>query len=978
MTIMLKRLAVFLAAAMCITVLSAQKVDRTVALSIAEYFNNYTSDRCVTKFVALDRRRNNIILNKKSQELTIYCNDAFYAQPFTPDMVKRVYDDIRALLPLKYKKYKIRVLCKGKPIDDCIPNIYRKRNIDKSRLWGKLEYEGNPWVKDHSRPFRVKYGLEGRHLAVGQSHGRYYSVADSLWKWQRPYLFCTTEDLFTQSIVVPFLIPMLENAGALVYTPRERDWQPQCVIVDNDAGKNGSRYVEHDGRKNSWQKDSLGYANLKEIYVDGDNPFIMGTSSYAKATAEGSSAEASVKWMPNIEHDGEYAVYVSYRTYENSIPDACYTIIHAGGSTVYKVNQTMGGGTWVYLGTHTFNAGVKGQGVSLVSTSEHKGVVSADAVRFGGGMGCVARGDSLLQTSGLPRYLEGARYNLQTGGFPVDVYSTYKGENDYRDDINSRSHALNYLSGGSLYNPDTLGLNVPIELSFSFHSDAGYFDGDTLVGSLGIVTTDFECDTLAAGRSRCMSRDFASFMLNNLQDDLYNTLGVKWQVRGVLDKNYSESRIPSVPSMIFESLSHQNFADMRLGLNPNFKFVMARSVYKSLLKHLAYVHGDKYVVQPLPVKSFSIQLSKDESVAHLSWTPVDDPHEPTAKAKGYVVYKRLGDGGFDNGVVVKDTHLDVAVEKDMLYSFKVSALNDGGCSLPSEILSAYVSGKPSKKVLVVNGFHRLDAPYSVLTNERMGFDLDMDAGVAYVRTPEFCGNQLDLLRENIGYENGLGMSGCELEGKLIAGNTFDYPAVHGKALAANGITFVSCGSDAVMSGCVNMADYDAVDIILGVEKQGGMASGLGYYGEYKTFPLELQKRIREYCANGGRLFVSGAHLASDMYINENDRAFIRDVLRLDYGGSVFDKSEDIVYGSGLDLPVKRSVNEKCYALSCPDVLVPIDDAFVSFIYKGNRKSAGVAYSGDYRVLSTAFPFETVADERKRIKLMGAVMRFLLE
>jgi hypothetical protein len=115
-----------------------------------------------------------------------------------------------------------------------------------------------------------------------------------------------------------------------------------------------------------------------------------------------------------------------------------------------------------------------------------------------------------------------------------------------------------------------------------------------------------------------------------------------------------------------------------------------------------------------------------------------------------------------------------------------------------------------------------------------------------------------------------------------------------------------------------------------------------------------------------------------MYINENDRAFIRDVLRLDYGGSVFDKSEDIVYGSGLDLPVRRGVNEKCYALSCPDVLVPIDDAFVSFIYKGNRKSAGVAYSGDYRVLSTAFPFETVADERKRIKLMGAVMRFLLE
>ena len=247
-----------------------------------------------------------------------------------------------------------------------------------------------------------------------------------------------------------------------------------------------------------------------------------------------------------------------------------------------------------------------------------------------------------------------------------------------------------------------------------------------------------------------------------------------------------------------------------------------------------------------------------------------------------------------------------------------------------------------------------------------------------MRTPEFCGNQLDLLRENIGHENGLGMSGSEMEGMLVAGNSFDYPAVHGRALAANGITFVSCGSDAVMSGEVDMNDYDAVDIILGVEKRGGKASGLGYYGEYMTFPLQLQKKLRGYCANGGRLFVSGAHLASDMYINEEDKAFIRDVLRFDYGGTVFDKSENVVYGSGLDLPVLRSANECCYALSSPDVLVPIDNAFVSFIYKGNRKSAGVAYSGDYRVLSTAFPFETISDEHKRTKLMGAVMRFLLK
>lgn len=977
---MLKRLAVFVTAVMCIAVLSAQRVDRTVVNSITEYFNEYTSDRCVTKYAGLDRGLNNIVVNRNAEEIIIRCNEAFAGQPFTPDMIKHIYEDIRALLPSKIKKYKIQIQYKGKSIENSIPNIYRKRNIDKSRLWGRIEYSGHPWIKNQSRPFRVKHGLEGRHLAVGQSHGRYYSVADTLWKWQRPSLFCTTEDLFTQSIVVPLLIPMLENAGALVYTPRERDWQTTCVIVDNDIRRGVARYVEHDGKKNAWRKDTLGYAPLKELYGGGENPFTMGTSRVAKATDSGNRSEASAVWYPSIPEDGEYAVYVAYRTYENSVPDASYTVMHAGGSTVYKVNQKMGGGTWVYLGTHSFNAGTnRRQGVLLSSNSRHKGVVSADAVRFGGGMGNVVRGDSVPQTSGLPRFLEGARYNLQLAGFPVEVYSTYRGKDDYRDDINSRSHALNYLSGGSVYNPDTTGLNVPIELSLSFHSDAGFSVGDSLVGSLGVVTTDFECDTLAAGTSRYMSRDLATYLLNNLHDDIYNNLGVEWRVRGIIDRNYSESRIPAVPSVIFESLSHQNFEDLKLGMNPNFKFVMARSVYKSLLKHIAYVHGEKYIVQPLPVKNFSTELSKDGASVRLKWASVDDPLEPTAKAKSYVVYTKIGNGGFDNGTLVKNPHFDIPIEKNTLYSFKVAALNDGGCSMPSEVLSVYVSEKESPKVLIVNGFHRLDAPYTVSTEQKVGFDMDVDPGISYIRTPEFCGNQLDMLRENIGFENGLGLSGSELEGKLVAGNSFDYPYVHGSALAANGITFVSCSSDAVMSDDVDISNYDAVDIILGVEKQGGRGVGLaGYSGDYKTFPLKLQERIKAYCASGGRLFVSGAYIASDMYTDEHDREFIRDVLHLDYGGTVFDTSEDVICGTACEFPVLRGANEMCYAVPSPDILVPIDDAFVSFVYKGNRKSAGVAYSGKYRVLSTAFPFEAIADGQKREKIMGAIMRFLLK
>ena len=46
------------------------------------------------------------------------------------------------------------------------------------------------------------------------------------------------------------------------------------------------------------------------------------------------------------------------------------------------------------------------------------------------------------KTSGLPRYLEGARYAAQWSGFPYSVYSPSEGKNDYTDDINARSRII--------------------------------------------------------------------------------------------------------------------------------------------------------------------------------------------------------------------------------------------------------------------------------------------------------------------------------------------------------------------------------------------------------------------------------------------------------------------------------------------------------------------------------------------------------
>ena len=76
--------------------------------------------------------------------------------------------------------------------------------------------------------------------------------------------------------------------------------------------------------------------------------------------------ESRAEWSADLPASGEYAVYVSYKTVERSSEDALYTVRHLGGESRFAVNQTMGGGTWIYLGTFRFAAG---QNPALVTLS---------------------------------------------------------------------------------------------------------------------------------------------------------------------------------------------------------------------------------------------------------------------------------------------------------------------------------------------------------------------------------------------------------------------------------------------------------------------------------------------------------------------------------------------------------------------------------------------------------------------------------
>lgn len=905
-------------------------------------------------------------LDDRRRTLNVQLSPSFAAQDFTASSVRFYYKRLAKALPRPYNKYKLTIMAGGLPIEQLVAGSKCEKGMPNA--WGKTEYEGAPWVMNDSRPYFVSHGLFDRHLSLWASHGRYYDGKKDRWKWQRPNLFGTTEDLFTQTIVIPYLIPMLENAGAVVFTPRERDWQKNEVIVDNG----GRGYVEDSGKETWKTAQEKGFAYHAGTYRDGENPFTQGTARAVKATKKADVSWAS--YQPNIPQGGKYAVYVSYQSLKNSVSDAQYIVMHKGQRTVFKVNQQMGGGTWVYLGTFDFDRGNNEfNRVVVTNSSSESGVVTTDAVRFGGGMGNIERGGSC---SGMPRCLEGARYSAQWAGAPYSVYSSKNGSDDYGDDINVRSNMTNWLAGGSTYVPTLEGKKVPIELSLAVHSDAGYTTvNDSIIGSLAICTTSFNDGRLNSGVSRMVSHDFADSLLTGLQRDISGKYR-KWTRRYLWDRNYSETRKPEVPSAIIETMSHQNFADMRRGLDPNFRFTLARSLYKTILRFVNGNHSVPSVVQPLPVSNFRIERNSSGGL-RLSWIAEKDEQEPTAVPTSYIVYTSEDGMGFDNGTVVYTSSFDFEAKKGVNYCFKVTALNRGGESFPSETLAAYLSKSAhAKDILVVDGFSRLSGPAVVDDYSRQGFDLGSDIGVSYGLTAGWNGRQqcFDKSRAGSEGEGSLGYCGDELAGRFIMGNNRDGSVCHVKDIAMSGAyNVVGCSLEALDNNLVKLDHYNLVDIAFGLQRNDGHSLVV-----YKTFSETLQSKLRSYAKSGGRILVSGAYVGSDM-TQPYERSFMSDVLKTTFTGTDTNAGNNMVDGLGLSFDIIRQINDRHFAATSVDRIAACDGRSFAAMRYQDGSTAGVAYDGtDYKSFVMGYPYECINNVRTRQQVMKGLLGFLLK
>ena len=966
-------------------------------------------------------RVNSVKPDKGSRSAKIFLNENFTYLPVTKELIKNLGEVVESLMPDTLSNYDISLYVGEHPLSYFITTIDKLPESARKNI---------PFVVEAEPLFNAKDGMNGDIVALWASHGRYFKPGSGQWYWQRPQLFQVTEDTHTMGYILPYVVPMIENAGAYVLLPRERNINCHEVIVDNDTNEDGNIYSQPYYREKTgtkkWETGEFeGFIYDLADFRDTENPFENGT--YRQTSTITTGKESLAGWYADIPEDGEYAIYVSYKSLPRSTEDALYTVNYSGGAKTFKVNQTMGGGTWVYLGTFPLEEGYSDDEPVVVLSnlsSQADKIVTADAVKIGGGMGNIARSDSRtdiyldpstpeeidpdylsglneedseeylaaraefqarieaakkaskngyipsFSTSGLPRYLEGARYWLHWAGFPEEVYSPYHGTDDYKDDYTSRGLWVNYLAGGSRVLPDQKGLNIPVDAVMALHSDAGKKADDSFIGTLGIYMTN-NGDYYADGTPRTNSRALTDMLLRQITMDIRQTIEPNWTRRAMWDKSYVEARVPEVPTSLVEFMSHQNYADMKYGLDPDFRFIVGRAIYKAIGRFIAERKDRKFIVQPLPVKNFAISRIKKGSFK-LEWQPTRDPLEPTADPDNYIILERSGDDlGFHKIGETTSKHFNIKVSDNQIHSFRIIAINKGGASFPSETLALCEKGE--NPVLIVNGFDRVSAPASASYGDEAGFYSTNDFGVPYIKDISFIGYQTEFRRsagENFGKSN------ADYVSTVIKGNTFDFPYIHGMALANAGKGFISASAGAVENGTIDLKDFRIVDLILG--KQKTTTSGFGNSGlKYSAFPKKIQSKLSDYVRDGGNLIVTGAYVASELFDDrspEGSRDFARDVLGIEKNDGP--RTEAGILKSEFpsfktkSINYNTTLNEKYYIVENPDIISPAGNkANVILRYSDTGLPAGIiTKNGKSHVLVTTVPFETV-NENQRDALM---------
>ncbi len=804
---------------------------------------------------------------------------------------ERLLDAVRiALTPLPWQNLSVRVRDASgtcRPVSDFLPaDTATPRSVT----------DALPAAATAPQQATQTQSLRGKTIYISAGHGwqwgkDYSSSYPAQWRTQRPAYQDFIEDHNNAEAVTQYLIRYLEQAGATVIPVRERDWASFALIADDDSG--APVYLE----SGSW------FNGTRTGYAGG---------TYRFATTVTSTATATATWHLEVPQRGVYALYAWVYPGANRAADARYTLATAAGPVTVTLDQRLRQPTWRYLGSFPFYAGPVTITLSNLSASAGQAVI-ADALRLGGGTFDDLNGieTSATVAPNKPWWEVATFYYAQRMGMAPSLWSYY-------NDVVSRPYFARWNHAGS--NEDALYI--------SWHTN-GY--NGTARGTTTYVHNG-ETYPRTAG-----SLELQRAVHSELIWDIRAGWDPNWIDRGLKQANLGELRMlwdsdPAnrMPGILLEVAFHDNPEDAMALKDPRFNQLAARAIYQGIVHYFEQRDGIELVELPEPPTHLQVRNASNGTL-RIRWrpSPTDTVGLRGDAATAYHLY--VSEDGFAWSAPVLVTGTE-ALLTDLLPGdvrfVRVSAVNAGGESFPSEVAGARVGNTPP--LLIVNGYDKLNA-YGLVPEEDPveGFNLRM-----WVE------------RMNRG----------------------DYVVHHGLATPL-AYAWDSASNEAVRDGDVDLNAYAIVDWVLGRES----------LDDNGTLDESERALLRAYLQNGGSLLISGSELAWDLGAYGRDVAFLQETLRAAYAADDAGTRLSLAATTGPfrglgELPFDAPDE---YLVDSPDVLSPLNGATIALHYSGVTSGAAATSftAGCTHIIAMGFPFEALRPD-VRPSVMARALDFL--
>lgn len=754
-------------------------------------------------------------------------------------------------------------------------------------------------------------------VTVFTSAGHGWTAGDTTWFLQRPLLLGMNED-YGNIDQINLFCQYAFNAGATVVPLRPVGWQPIEIVLDQDDPE-----VTYIG---PWSDSTA-----SPYY---ENGVTNSGVSYRFATAVATES-ATARFTPNITMTDYYPVYCWALASTNRVRQT-YRIAHSGGISEVVVDHSKVGSGWIWLGDYYLESGGINY-VEITNEAPDTGVVIADAIRWGGGIGDIVRpGPGTI--SGFPRDEEAQRYWAESEwgnnavGFPSSLYDLV-GVPDSGDNVGTGARIareMNQVPPGGVLSERWNRIHL------EWHTNAA---SGPARGQITLIT----------GNATTNQEAFAVILADEVDADMQlldDQFEHTWFDRanptftsgfGAISTTNNGDEFDAT---IIEVAFHDEPSDAELLRDAKVRAAAARSSVHGIIRFLSQL-PDSPIPQafaPDTPRNLSVEDQGDGDV-RISWTEPISNGAVGDPATGYVVYQSSNGKGFGEPIVLGDelsTVVSGLAIGETKY-FRVAATNSGGESMPSEVLAVRRPETGTAKVAIINGFDRVD---------RLIGGFDVISGVETQR----------------------------VQPRRI--NNFDYVVEHAEALAANNIGFVTSSNEAARDGYFQLGDYDIAVWILGNE-----ANELGIIGDDRTFDGAEQSRINTFVGDGGSLFVTGADIAHDLIGLNSGPPFASDTLRIGFAGNDANTFNATGAAGGIlsDIPAfSFDPSTAPYPVYDADRLLLGTDAVECLSYVGGLGGiAGIQYTGPtYNAVVFGFPFETIASANVRAEIMDRVIDFL--